>query len=100
MRKKKIPYTIIRLHKGKYSSSLTHQIIGILNTKKTNSQAVRKRFGYIQSNYKTLWSINFQTLGSCLNKGYKLNSTIKKLLFFYGNSYLNLKKKKSNVSSK
>lgn len=94
MRKKKVPYIVIRLHKGKYSLSLTHQIIAILNTKKTNSQLVRERFGYFKDDKKKTLSVNFQLLAFYLNKGYTVNSTIKKLFFYSG--YSNLLKKKKN----
>jgi len=93
MRKKKIPYNIIRLRQGKYSHSLTHQIIAILNTKKTNSQAVLERFGYYKDDLKKILSVDFRLLGSYLNKGYRVNTLIKKLIFYYGSSYLFIKRK-------
>jgi ribosomal protein S16 len=74
---------VIRLRRGKSNLSQVYWIIVILNIKKTNSQKIVERLGYIKYGKKRICSINFRKLAFYLNKGFILKQSIIKLIYLY-----------------
>jgi ribosomal protein S16 len=78
--KKKYPHNIIRLRKGKRTTTHTLHIIAILNKRKLHSLKYIYKLGYIQFGKKKIIAINFSKLAFFLNKGFILKKSVKKLL--------------------
>jgi hypothetical protein len=87
MKKKNYSHNVIRLRKGKKIIEQNYWIIAILNKRKTSSEKIVYRLGYIQLGNNCILSIDYNRLGYLLNKGFVLKKNVKKLIalvvFFY-----------------
>lgn len=87
MVKKNYPKNVIRLRKGKASVSQVYWIIVILNKKKASSQKVVEQLGFFRTGKDRLFSIRYARLAYFLNKGFKLNNSILKYIYWHSIVY-------------
>jgi hypothetical protein len=78
--KKNYPHNVIRLRRGKKVREQIFWIIAILNKKKVKSLKILYKLGYIQYGNRITFSLNFKKFAFCLNKGFIVKKSVKKIV--------------------